>query len=457
MIKKLSRSINLIFFDVVLTTTRRIMESHTFLNQDYYKEFFDEIERKYFIFKTNEYSKFHMIDYIIIDKDTILKCLQIINKNIDFPFFTYQIRPNFHQYLNTININIQQEKLSIIKYNFALRYKEQRFDIVIRSSTNNKNVCILSNNNVLNIKYGKIKGIGDSINNFAQNPFSYELFKIINKNNHLLKELDINDFKHIKINFEIFKKLQNKQDLIEYLTNKTIPFNLNKIDFILGYSFASLIQAGVIEKKDWQKLYEYCLLFNKDDFYIKTKLNLRTIKIKIGRKQANIINLPYYFYIYKINNCLDLDIEDTIKMHIELKKPLNLGINSPKRIKTEHDKILKNYLENSSCSKNDKALKINPYFKNLKLPKNIEIIKTENRLKIQGLIQCNCVNSYKNNINQGKIAILSIEYQNKLYTAEISFNKRTNQYRLKQLKGKHNAEAPIEAISYLANILLQSR
>ena len=75
------------------------------------------------------------------------------------------------------------------------------------------------------------------------------------------------------------------------------------------------------------------------------------------------------------------------------------------------------------------------------------MINQEARLQKEGLVQNNCVYSYKETINNGMIAIFSLLYENQRYTLEIGYNKRKNAknlYTLRQVKGKNNTEASNE-------------
>jgi hypothetical protein len=88
------------------------------------------------------------------------------------------------------------------------------------------------------------------------------------------------------------------------------------------------------------------------------------------------------------------------------------------------------------------------------------MIKDGKELLFEGLTQKHCVNSYSDNINRGDCCILTTEYDEKRYTAEISFGKYNwlddyNQeiYRINQFKGYANSSVPRELMSKLQDVI----
>ncbi len=93
------------------------------------------------------------------------------------------------------------------------------------------------------------------------------------------------------------------------------------------------------------------------------------------------------------------------------------------------------------------------------LPKQFKMIKNGKDLLFEGLTQKHCVNSYSDNINRGQCCILTTEYDEKRYTAEITFGRSwlsdDNQevYRINQFKGYANSSVPNELMSKLQDVI----
>jgi hypothetical protein len=93
------------------------------------------------------------------------------------------------------------------------------------------------------------------------------------------------------------------------------------------------------------------------------------------------------------------------------------------------------------------------------LPKEFKIIKNGIELLFEGLIQKHCVNSYVSNINRGECCILTTEYNEKRYTAEIHFGtswlspNTEHTYRVNQFKGYANTSPPKALQNKLQDII----
>jgi len=93
------------------------------------------------------------------------------------------------------------------------------------------------------------------------------------------------------------------------------------------------------------------------------------------------------------------------------------------------------------------------------LPKEFKIIKTGKELLFESLTQKHCVNSYSSNINRGECCILTTEYNDRRYTAEIRFGKswlsndKNPKYTINQFKGYGNIQAPKALESKLVSII----
>lgn len=145
-------------------------------------------------------------------------------------------------------------------------------------------------------------------------------------------------------------------------------------------------------------------------------------------------------------------IRDYIRMTLMSdNKILNLKIKSYRRLCEEHNKVSIKLRQ-----KETKTIKIpkDSKFKNLKLPKEFEEIKTKKRIVEESIKQNNCVWSYAEDINKDICRIYSTIYEGKRYTLEI--RKRRNKFVLAQLYGVCNSYAPeeleLKIISMLKNI-----
>jgi hypothetical protein len=148
--------------------------------------------------------------------------------------------------------------------------------------------------------------------------------------------------------------------------------------------------------------------------------------------------------------------EDLIKIANETDNKINFSLNES-NIKEQHDKMLLENLHKmkaKSINVHNKFLILEKY-----LPKEFKIIKTGKELLFEGLIQKHCVNTYSSNINQGSCCILTTEYDEKRYTAEIRFGtswlspNSEQTYRVNQFKGYANTPSPKALHEILENII----
>jgi hypothetical protein len=149
-------------------------------------------------------------------------------------------------------------------------------------------------------------------------------------------------------------------------------------------------------------------------------------------------------------------LDDLIKIANETDNKINFSLNES-NIKEQHDKMLLENLDKmkaKSIHVDDKYLILEKY-----LPKEFKIIKTGKELLFEGLTQKHCVNSYSSNINRGECCILTTEYNDRRYTAEIRFGKswlandNKPKYTINQFKGYANIAAPKALESKLVSII----
>jgi hypothetical protein len=149
--------------------------------------------------------------------------------------------------------------------------------------------------------------------------------------------------------------------------------------------------------------------------------------------------------------------DDLIKMANDVNQKINFSLNKD-NIKEQHDRILLENLDKMKVKEihvDDKYLILEKY-----LPKQFKMIKDGKELLFEGLTQKHCVNSYSSNINRGDCCILTTEYNEKRYTAEISFGKynwlddyNKEIYRINQFKGYANSSVPNELMTKLQDVI----
>ena len=148
--------------------------------------------------------------------------------------------------------------------------------------------------------------------------------------------------------------------------------------------------------------------------------------------------------------------DDLIKMANDVGQKINFSLNKD-NIKEQHDRMLLDNLDKMKAKQihvDDKYLILEKY-----LPKQFKMIKDGKELLFEGLTQKHCVNSYSDNINRGECCIITTQYDEKRYTAEIRFGKSWlddyNQeiYRINQFKGYANSSVPNELKSKLQKII----
>lgn len=137
--------------------------------------------------------------------------------------------------------------------------------------------------------------------------------------------------------------------------------------------------------------------------------------------------------------------DDLVKIANETDNKINFSLNES-NIKEQHDKMLLENLDKMKAKPihvDDKFLVLENY-----LPKEFKIIKTGKELLFEGLTQKHCVNSYSSNINRGECCIITTQYNDRRYTAEIRFGKSwladdsKPKYIINQFKGYANISAP---------------
>jgi hypothetical protein len=148
--------------------------------------------------------------------------------------------------------------------------------------------------------------------------------------------------------------------------------------------------------------------------------------------------------------------DDLVKIANETDNKINFSLNES-NVKEQHDKMLLENLDKMKAKTiyvDEKYLILENY-----LPNDFKIIKNGKELLFEGLTQKHCVNTYSDKINRGECCILTTEYDEKRYTAEIHFgtswlaDDNLYVYRIQQFTGYANSSVPNELKSKLQKII----
>jgi len=290
----------------------------------------------------------------------------------------------------------------------------------------------------------KNKSVWLSISNIKQFPFNY--FGI-NKNNEKVKlsnKLLFNNKKNQWCENHI-GKVTSKEDTF-ILTTKT---NFSKST----YNSCSNLQQFInkIKTIDEPLSYKQFKDLSFDEIYEIMST------APIFKNPVNFIdNFDNFNKLKSKNSDYNTYFDDLVKIANETDNKINFSLNES-NIKEQHDKMLLENLDKMKAKTihvDDKFLILEKY-----LPNDFKIIKTGKELLFESLTQKHCVNSYSSNINQGQCCILTTEYDEKRYTAEIHFGTSwlaidtVSRFRLNQFKGYANISAPKALENKLLSII----
>lgn len=139
-------------------------------------------------------------------------------------------------------------------------------------------------------------------------------------------------------------------------------------------------------------------------------------------------------------------ISDYINELFQLKdKTFSFKIKSVKRLQDEHRKTSKRVM-----MKGIKNIKVSDIYTEVfkTFPIKAELITTKKRLLIESIEQDHCVATYANKINNGESCIISIFWENKPYTLELSHSKKRG-FTLPQCRGYRNCMPPESLMNLL--------
>lgn len=238
---------------------------------------------------------------------------------------------------------------------------------------------------------------------------------------------------YIPIKINDVNNCYNKRSLIQlYFKREDIPKAINKFSLLKGYLLMKC--RKYVKDTEFQKL------------YIIKDLDFTQISVTVKESVIDFFTTYYEHTLglksneihYEDDGYGDQLIRDYVRMTLMSdNKILNLKIKSYRRLCEEHNKVSIKLRQ-----KETKTIKIpkDSKFKNLKLPKEFEEIKTKKRIVEESIKQNNCVWSYAEDINKDICRIYSTMYEGKRYTLEI--RKRRNKFVLAQLYGVCNSYAP---------------
>ena len=288
------------------------------------------------------------------------------------------------------------------------------------------------------------KSVWLSISNIKQFPFN---FFGINKHNEKIKlsnKLLFNNKKNQWCENHI-GKVTSKEDIC-ILTTKT---NFSKST----YNSCSNLQQFInkIKTIDEPLSYKQFKDLSFDEIYEIMST------APIFKNPINFIdNYDSFNKLKSKNSNYSIYFDDLIKIANETDNKINFSLNE-NNIKEQHDKMLLENLDKmkaKSIHVDDKFLVLEKY-----LPNDFKIIKTGKELLFESLTQKHCVNNYSDKINRGECCILTTEYDEKRYTAEIHFgtswlsDDTKPKYTISQFKGYANSRVP-EDLNHTLEIII---
>jgi hypothetical protein len=203
-------------------------------------------------------------------------------------------------------------------------------------------------------------------------------------------------FVYYNLDAQKLSKVTNPSSLYRYLTGwKNVSKHLLKCSLK-----RAVIISKFIKENDQQKFFDIIKECEPDDNTIANPEILNGYR----KRKSDVEDFVNY---YKLKLAADPGIiRDYIALANQLNEKLNLDINSPKRLKEEHDKL----------DKKQRALKI-PEFKTHDLYREVlistdnlyvELIDNRERLAEESMIMNHCVYSYHDRIANGTCAIFSL-------------------------------------------------
>ena len=396
------------------------------------------------IFKKYDFS--NNIYSFLLNLNLEYKCYILDNFNSfdNLYFIDDEIYQNYNLYINskidyinsiknhnTLKIRLENGKITInLIKSYIIKFDNK---VYFKNYSEFSKITILNDNTIYFCTSRKSFKLKDIVTFYRYSRFSEDLKKYIIDNfilnNYLKKDLCKEDFYLLNLEIDKIYCFKTKHNILEYIFNEKIKFNLNKIPFFLGYSILKL--KPFLLEKDVENLYKFCLEYKN---HIKYDL------IKLNRKGYvyNIVS-PYYFY----NKNLDLSEFDMSIYFNDIFKIKNekicLSKNSVKKLSYEIENI-NNLRKLLKCKK---KLIIPEIFIKLKLPYKFNLIKTSNQLLNEANLQNNCLWEYYNKLvmEKNNIAIYTTFIENKRYTLALAL-KTSKKINIVDFKGINNSNPP---------------
>jgi hypothetical protein len=347
-----------------------------------------------------------------------------------------------HSIILSIN-EFKNRRLSFSGEHLEMRKKGYEY-FCYPSKRNVSFVFISPSGSIKFIPPSKNKSVWLSLANIKNFPFSYFGINDNNERVKLTKKLLFNNKKNEWCENHIGKPTRKEDTFV--LTTKT-----NFAKSIYG-SCSNLQQfINKIKTIDEPLSYKQFKDLSFDDIYEIMSL------APIFKNPVNFIdNYNSFNNLKSKNSNYRTYFEDLIKIANETDNKINFSLNES-NVKEQHDKMLLENLDKMKAKTiyvDEKYLILEKY-----LPNHFKIIKDGKELLFEGLTQKHCVNTYSDKINRGECCILTTEYDEKRYTAEIHFgtswfaDDNLYVYRIQQFTGYANSSVPNELKSKLQKII----
>ncbi len=365
------------------------------------------------------------------------------------------------EYLNKFDLYkmlLIDEKIYISKFTVKLYKKDNKVSTIILPT--NGNLSLLLENGKFytlspNRKFllNKPSFLCGEFIHILDKKFIIDLIKRFYLKNYfsdtLIKDFDVEDYKFIEIDVHKLDekiKFYTKKQLVEYICKNTTKYNLNKLSFRVGYTLLKL--KPYIKDDDFENLYKFCL----------SEKNIKYNNLKV-RGKGNFCTIIQEYYKYKGLDILKEDINEYLINILKIKEEkICLKKISNKKMYSEFERIrniytLKFYKKNLIIPKN-----INKY---LKLPKEFILLRKTKDIIKEASIQKNCLVTYLKYLTvENKITYLLIYYtiyNENRYTIAIEYCPRhKNKFKLKEVKGALNSDAPKKLKQNINKFIMKS-
>lgn len=323
--------------------------------------------------------------------------------------------PPLHVTNISILYNYERDKINVSYYEFGFGYKwkEKRFYPHLISKpvlTYTKHIYAFGRTNKdivhkkgkLIVRIAKGSDTGDY----------YSLHPHYNAIKNIMMGLPLNYKGQIKVPCRYYFGVKDDIEVIEKIHAVKIPKVLHRFD-------AKDVETLYKTLKDHKEVTRICMFLGHLDTDARTKLRKDMLLAIVGHVMG--------FNDYAGNAWM---VRDYIRQLAILKMKFSLKMTSKKRLEYEHNTLTKMIqIRGIKEIKVDKIYK--KMFKSFPIPDS-ELIENKERLLKEGLDQDHCVASYGEQINSGQSCIISVPYQGKQWTLQVS---KQNYYKSVKLDG----------------------